>query len=303
MNISAPDWSLINLTDRIPLLPFETMRGCPYQCSFCSEVTYWGKPVRFRNVHEILSEVERDIEQFGITTFRISDSCFSAPEERCIEICDGFIERFIKNGVKFQWSAFSRITNLKPFLIDKVRESGCVALDIGMESGDSSILKGMKKNYESKDIIERVTRVKSSGILAHCNVVVGFPGETNVSIRNTIDTLNVAAPDTYHCMLLYVAPNTDLSINREKYSLYGEKLQWNHATMSCYEAKESMLEIVQSVKNSCLFISGEISAIMLIASGFTPSEVRTFFINIADNKVGDKEHAMSERALLRKKRF
>ncbi|MBN1758659.1 MAG: radical SAM protein [Chitinispirillaceae bacterium] len=299
-NISLPDWSLVDFNNRIPLLPFETMRGCPYQCAFCSEVTYWGKPVRFRAVSDILSEVEHDIERFGITTFRISDSCFSAPENRCLEVCSGLTERFINNGVKIQWSAFSRITNLQPFLIEKMKGAGCVALDIGMESGDTAILKGMKKNYESKDIIERVTMVHEAGIIAHCNVVVGFPGETRTSIQNTIDTLNASRPDTYHCMLLYVAPNTDLSIHRNHYSLVGDKLHWNHATMSSDQASEAMNEIVQSVKNSCLFISGEISSIMLIASGFTQNDVRSFFSNIADNKIGDAERAMSEKALLRK---
>ena len=299
-NIAPPDWSLINLKNRIPLLPFETMRGCPYQCAFCSEVTYWGKPVRFRSIQDILSEMESDIEHFGITTFRISDSCFSAPESRCMEVCKGITERFIKNGVKLKWSAFSRITNLKPALINNLTEAGCVALDIGMESGDTSILKGMKKNYSTTDIIERVSRVRSAGLLAHCNVVVGFPGETKTSIRNTIDTLNEARPDTYHCMLLFVAPNTDLSLHRKEYSLSGDKLNWNHATMSSDEARESMHEIVQSVKNSCLFISGEISSIMLIACGFTRKTVRTFFDNIAHNKISDQEIIMAKKALLKK---
>ena len=182
----------------------------------------------------------------------------------------------------------------------KTQKGGCVALDIGMESGDTAILKGMKKNYESKDIIERVRMVRSTGLLAHCNVVVGFPGETRDSIRRTIDTLNEAQPDTYHCMLLYVAPNTDLSINRNHYMLSGEKLHWNHPTMTSDEAKTHMFEITQSVTNSCLFISGEISSIMLIASGFSQNEVRSFFTNVAKNDIGKQEIMMAKKALLRK---
>ena len=292
LHIAIPDWSLLKRENRVPLLPVETARGCVYNCSFCSEVTYWGKPVRFRSIKDVVEEIERDVTEFGIKTFRFADSCFTAPASRSIEICEALIQRFIKAGVLLQWSSFARVTDLNEKLLSKMKEAGCVAIDIGMESGDESILQSMKKNYTREDIIKAVTTAKNFDILTHCNVVVGFPGETPASIDNTIDILNTAQPNSYHCMQLYVAPNTGLSLNKESFGLIGDRLDWQHSTMTSDDMSEIMPKIVKSVKPSCLFLAGEIASIMLVAAGYTPTEVKMFFHNISFGTTGAKEAQM-----------
>ncbi len=291
-SIPAPDWRLLDFKNRLPLLPIETARGCTYNCAFCSEVHYWGKPVRFRNVDHIVDEIKNNYEQLGICTYRISDSCFSAPESRSMQVCDALLEGCIRQGIPLKWSAFARVNNLNGELLEKMKLAGCVALDIGMESGDSAILKGMNKGYSYDDIIEGVRIAKKVGIFTHCNVIIGFPGETPQSIVNTISVLNDAQPDSYHCMLLDMAPNTILSDSPEKFNIQGDRLVWQHDTMSYDQALGYMKDMIARVKFSCLFPGGELSAIMLASIGFDTNRIKRFFRNITRNKIGEQETEM-----------
>jgi anaerobic magnesium-protoporphyrin IX monomethyl ester cyclase len=293
--ILAPDWFLINLRGRTPMLPIETSRGCIYNCAFCSEVHFWGKPVRFRSIKSVIAELNDDVFTHGISTFRISDSCFSAPEKRCIDICEAMEKAFTGKGIPFQWSSFARVTNLNKRLLEKMKKAGCRALDIGMESGDEAILQTMNKLYSPQDIVNCITYAKELGIITHCNVVVGFPGETKDSIENTIDILNRAQPDSYHCMILDIAPNTDLANNKEKYGITGDRIHWKHSTMSSIKATASVADIIKKVSPSCLFVAGEMMAIMLIAAGYTPDDVRSFFRNIAFQRGGKREAQMIDK--------
>jgi radical SAM superfamily enzyme YgiQ (UPF0313 family) len=280
--ITQPDWSIINRTFFPKLLPIQTARGCVYDCSFCSEVGFWGKPVRFRSNEAVFKEIEQNINMFGTSTFRFVDSCFTAPEERCVKLCDGFIERFIKNGIPIKWSSYARINTLTPKLIEKIKEAGCVAVDIGMESGNSKILQNMKKNYSKKDILAAIENLRKEQIISHCNVVVGFPGETVETVSETTDILNVAQPDTYHCMQLFVANNTHLSNNRQLYLLEGHQLHWQHPTMSNETAATSIKKITQQIKSSCLFIAGEYISILLSAKGFSIEQIKSLFSNLKE---------------------
>ena len=290
--IAIPDWSLLNLKGRVPLLPIETARGCIYHCAYCSEVNYWGKPVRFRSIEPILEEVENDIQKFGITTFRWADSCFSGPAERCMKICDALTERFTSKGVPLKWAAFARVTNINRKLLEKMRASGCIALAIGMESGNEKILTRMNKHYSQEDIRRCVSEVRELGIIAHCNVVVGFPGETEETITSTIETLNLAQPDSYHCMQLFVAPNTTLSNSKIEFGIQGDKLVWRHETMSSRDVPAVMDRIVSSVKPSCLMVSGELVTVMLASMGYSSDDVRSLFRNLTSNQVKDRDLEM-----------
>jgi len=173
-------------------------------------------------------------------------------------------------------------------------KAGCVALDIGMESGSDMILKSMGKSYSRRDIVKSVSLLHKYGILSHCNVIIGFPGETVSTVEETVETLNESHPNTYHCMQLYIAQKTLLSENKRKYHLVGSKLRWRHATMTSSEAENEIGKLVRKVTNSCLFIAGEYVAILLTAAGFARQDIAGFFKNIASGTVTDRDlHMMS----------
>ena len=275
--VPMPDWKLTNINKRLKVLPVETARGCSYNCAFCNEVHYWGKPVRFKRVENIVKEIIAGVSEFGISTFRFVDSCFSAPEERCEQICDAIFEKCIKKGIEVKWSSYARVNNLTERLLRKMKQAGCVALDVGWESGDQSILRNMRKIYDPKKIKESIKVANSLGILLHCNTLIGFPGETMETIENTIMVLEDAKPDTYQCLYLYLSPNSYLYQNAEKFQITGERHNWEHYSMNSEQAEKAISIIYKRLPSLTMFAGGEFFSCYLTSLNFSVDEIRECF--------------------------
>lgn len=279
-DLLSPDWSLTDLhlgTSRVRLLPVETSRGCVYNCAYCSEVHHWAKPVRFKTPVTVVEEILGHVEQYGVTTFRFVDSCFSAPAQRCAAVCDALYDRCTREGIDIKWSSYARVSDLTMDLLERMKRAGCVALDVGAESGDPHMLQQMhRRDYSPQEIIAVARRGRAVGILIHYNFVVGFPGETEETIQNTIQVIEEAQPDSYTCFLLFLAPNTTLHKEREKYAITGGGLSWQHATMNSEEAGRAMFKIYRSVSAN-LFPGGEYVASFLTSLGYSIDEIREFF--------------------------
>ncbi|MFC1900665.1 B12-binding domain-containing radical SAM protein [Chloroflexota bacterium] len=282
-SLPMPAWDLMGIPSpkRFPVLPIETGRGCPYNCAYCSEVAYWRKPVRYHTADRVVEEILYNAEKLGITTFRIADSCFSSPPARCAEVCDAIYEKCTKNGIPVKWSSYARIENIDKVLLEKMKKSGCLALDLGLESGSTEVLHKMGRSY-SKDAVVEVARIaRDLDIITNFNVVVGFPGETQETVQETIDLINTAAPDTFTLFSLFLAPRTRAYVNREQFNIEGEGLSWKHDTMTSEEAAEAMTRIVSDVSNSVSFPAGEHTACYLASFGYSPEEIRGFYKAIA----------------------
>ena len=292
--LPQPDWSLMELENKIGILPVETARGCIYDCAFCSEVHYWGKPVRYKGVNQVVDEVRRNVEKHAIRVFRFTDSCFTAPTRWCGEICDAIFQECIQTGVDVKWTSYARIDTLSENLLHKMKRSGCVALDIGMESGDPEILQRMGKNYTPEMVVKAVEMAREAGIFVHCNLVVGFPGETPATIQNTIDVLNEARPDTYGPIALDVAPHTHIYENPERFGIEGRRWKWKHDTMTSEDTSKAIGTILSSVTHSTLLPGGEYYAGFLTSFGYNSDEIQCFFRAVATLwRDGDNAEALS----------
>ena len=278
---------------RLPVLPVETSRGCPFNCAYCSEVTYWDKPVRYRSIESVVQELEYNVSELGINTFRFTDSCFSAPPERCGRLCDAISENFDARGMPVQWSSYARISNLSYPLLEKMKRSGCVALDIGVESGSTDMLRSMGRSYSPESAINVSRFARELGIVTNFNVVVGFPGETRDSIMRTAELIETASPDTYASFLFYMAPNTRVDASQQQFHVEGRGLRWRHDTMTSQEAQAGMLEMDRYIKHSANFPGGEYFSCYLASLGYSVEETRRFYRDITSLvKTPDDERAM-----------
>jgi anaerobic magnesium-protoporphyrin IX monomethyl ester cyclase len=280
--VPNPDWTLMHIPSpkRFPVLPIETSRGCPYNCAYCSEVTYWGKPVRYSTINKVIEEILYDAEKFGITSFRFSDSCFSAPPERNAEICDAIYEKCIKTGIPVKWSSYARIENLDETILEKMKRSGCIALDIGLESGSIEVLRRMGRGYSPEAAVKAAKAAKKVDILTNFNIVVGFPSETQKTINDTIELINRASPDTFTTFLFYLAPHTRAYKDLNQFELTGDGAFWKHNTMNSGEAVEAMFRLVKEVTNSVSFPAGEHIASYLASCEYSTTEIRGVFTAI-----------------------
>ena len=118
----------VRLTKSLKIFPIETARGCLYNCAFCSEVHYWGKPTRYKSINKVVDDLKQNVDKYQVKTFRFTDSCFTAPVERCMDLCDAIYTECINNKYDIKWTSYARVNNLTDELLEKMKRSGCPTL-------------------------------------------------------------------------------------------------------------------------------------------------------------------------------
>ncbi len=193
--IGAPAWDRINprlyhnavhgfFYRRLPALPIMISRGCPFHCSFCGSRNITGYKVRRRDPIQVVDELEYLKNRYGLREFQVIDDNFTFPPEAALE----FVEKLIERRLDLLWTCPNglQIDALNKKLLAAMKESGCYEVAVGIESGDPRILKDMGKNFTLETVIEKVNLIHSQGINVIGFVMVGYPLETEETLRKTM---------------------------------------------------------------------------------------------------------------------
>lgn len=161
---------------------FNTSRGCPFQCIFCEAS---GKKWRARSPENIVAEYEECYEKYGIREIDIFDSSFTVNKKRVLKMC----ELLVKNGLnkKIIWNVRSRVDTIDEELLDALKEGGCYRIFYGIESANPEVLRKMKKGIDRERVRYIIKRTKQVKISSFGYFLVGAPGDTHETIRETID--------------------------------------------------------------------------------------------------------------------
>jgi radical SAM superfamily enzyme YgiQ (UPF0313 family) len=159
-----------------------TGRGCPHSCIFCLGRKMVGSKVRRRNPQLVLDEMEQIIS-LGFECINIADDLFASDTMRVKEICNGIKER----NMNFTWSAFARVDTVSQEMFDAMAAAGCGSISFGMESGNPEILKRVRKGITLAQATNAVRMCKQAGMIAHASFMVGLPGETKETLKQTAD--------------------------------------------------------------------------------------------------------------------
>lgn len=165
--IPFPARDLVNMADykgwwvyrRLPETTAFFSRGCPYNCTFCSNAVWKiSKPyLRTRSAKNAVDEIEHLMNDFGIKEFMDHSDEFNNDVNNAIEIC----KEIIKRKLDIPWKCQLRVNPLPEKLVKLMAESGCWYVHLGIESGNSETLKGIKKNitidhiYRACEILKR----------------------------------------------------------------------------------------------------------------------------------------------------
>jgi radical SAM superfamily enzyme YgiQ (UPF0313 family) len=208
-----------------------TGRGCPYSCIFCLGRKMVGSKVRRRNSKFVLDEIETIIS-YGFDRINIADDLFTSDKERVKEICAGIKER----SLKFVWSAFARVDTVDPEVFDLMAQSGCDSVSFGVESGNPEILKKAKKGIKLEQVYSAVKMCQQAGMIAHASFIIGLPGETKDTLRESDDfAKSTKAIYGYH----FLAPFPGTTV-REKIKDYDLEIitdDWNR-----YDANDAIVK-------------------------------------------------------------
>lgn len=188
-----------------PYLSVYTGRGCPGQCTFCLwPQTIGGRTYRTRSVENIIQEMERAKEMFPeVKEYFFDDDTFTARFKRAEEIARQM------NRLGLTWSCSSR-ANVPEKTLEVLKDNGLRCLMVGIESGNDDILRGIKKGVTTRQIRSFMKACRKLKIVTHATFVVGLPGETKETIRQTIDFAKEIDPDTIQVSIASPYPGTVL---------------------------------------------------------------------------------------------
>jgi radical SAM superfamily enzyme YgiQ (UPF0313 family) len=157
-----------------------TSRGCPNQCIFCQGRRMVGHRVRYRDPMKVVDEIE-EILSYGFARINIADDLFVSKKERAQAIC----REILRRKLNFTWSAFSRVNTVDFDTLHLMHEAGCDTVSFGIESGNSEMLKRIRKGITINQARKAVDLCKEVGIMPHASFMVGLPGETQATLLDT----------------------------------------------------------------------------------------------------------------------
>jgi radical SAM superfamily enzyme YgiQ (UPF0313 family) len=189
-----------------PMVTLITSRGCPFRCNFCVyPQTLTGRKYRFRSIDDVVDEIDYVLQEFPDTkSIFFEDDTLTANKKRCIQ----FANALIGKGIKIPWEANSRI-DLDLETMQKLKAANCRELCVGFESGNQDVLNSMQKGIKLKRMFQFMKDARKADILIHGCFMIGFPGETLETCRETIALAIRLNPDTVQFYPVMVYPGTE----------------------------------------------------------------------------------------------
>ncbi len=164
-----------------PYVSLYTGRGCPARCTFClwPQVTT-GHSYRTRSVDNVLREVEPMRRLFPeMREIFFDDDTFTADKQRACAIAAGI------GRMGYTWSTNSR-ANVDYDTLSAMKDGGLRLFVVGYESANEQILKNIRKGVDLRSARRFTEDCRKLGILIHGTFIVGLPGETPATIRESI---------------------------------------------------------------------------------------------------------------------
>lgn len=238
---------------RAPELPFVRMvttRGCPFGCSFCQVEIISGAKVRARDPEDVVNELEYLKKRYGIKSVIFDEDNILMAKGYAKRLFELMIER--KLELKWIATAFALFL-ITDELLDLMKRSGCVCLNVAIESGNKRVLKEIvKKPIKDLDAVPGIIqKIKSYGINVFANFIIGFPGETWDEIRQTVKFAEDSGADyvkIYACVPLYKTPIYHLAIQMGALECDDKfpKVDWRYAQIKSDEWTPKDISILRA---------------------------------------------------------
>ena len=158
-------------------------RGCPYSCTYCHNV--FGKKLRKHSTEHVIEELKWLRKNYGVEEVEFLDDIFNMDMERTNEIFDRMAEDDLHFHITFPNGI--RAERLDEPLLRKFKKGGVYWITVAIESGSPRIQKEIKKNIDLEKAMANIDLISRVGINSHAFFMMGFPGETEEDLLQTID--------------------------------------------------------------------------------------------------------------------
>lgn len=184
-----------------------TSRGCPARCTFCESFLTMGYRFREHSPRYVVEEIRMLQSRWGVRQIVFNDDTFTMNVKRAKDICRAMIDA----RLNVKWFCFARVTCGKdPELLELMRDAGCIHINLGVETGDPTILKRIKKGTTLPQARRTFKRCRELGIKTSAGFIFGFPGETLETIQRTVNFAIELSPDVAFFNILVPFPGTEV---------------------------------------------------------------------------------------------
>ncbi len=184
-----PDRPLVKNLDEISYFPYElfdtakynlnfmmTSRGCPYDCTFCSQRKISGRVFRFRSTEKVISEIDLLVNKYQQQFISFFDDSFLINKDRVRSLCSLIIKNKYHKKVRF--GCQTRADTVDKDILTHLKEAGFTNIGLGIETGSERLMKLINKGETVRDNIEAVKLLRKKGFFISAFFLFGLPGET-----------------------------------------------------------------------------------------------------------------------------
>lgn len=232
-NYSCPD------AKRTPMVTMMTARGCPHRCGFCSSPLLLGKKVREWEVFQVLNELEKLVQEYGIQEVSFVDDVFTIRKKRALDLCLGIVDR----GLDLSWFCNARADQITPTLAQAMAQAGCHQAYLGFESGSQMILDKVQKGTSVAKLKEGAIMLAEAGVARSVGFVFGLPGDTDQTIEQSIELAHEIQPERLQFTRWTPLPGTPLAKSFE-------------GTSSGFHAKDKADKVTQWIERGYRSVEG-----------------------------------------------
>lgn len=182
-----------------------TQRGCPYTCRWCSTAVY-GQSYRRRSPQAVVDEIEWLQRHYTFDLIWFVDDVFTVSHQWL----EGFHAELRRRGVQVQFECITRADRLNAAAVQLLKDCGCFRVWIGAESGSQRIIDAMDRRVDVQQVRAMIRAAAAAGIQTGTFIMLGYPGETEADIVETVEHLKAANPDLFTITVAYPIKGTGL---------------------------------------------------------------------------------------------
>lgn len=210
-----------------------TGRGCPAGCTYCIKHVSYQFSVRVRSPEKIMEELWL-LKKMGINNIHMYADLFTVNREQVVTLCNMMIDQ----GIKINWTCNSRVDYVDEEMLQLMGKAGCWYISWGIESANEAILNHVHKGTKPDQARRALGWAKKAGIHNWGYFIIGLPGETEETIRETIDFAKSLPLDIalFHIAAPY--PGTPFFFEVVKENWFRPGTRWEQVDMD----KETVLD-------------------------------------------------------------
>lgn len=168
------------------LVNYQTKRGCPHRCAYCSYPTLEGPRYRFRDPEAVVDDLERLAREQQVEKVFFTDSVFNDAQGQYLRVAEAMLRR----ELRLTWCALIRPEGIGRTEFSLLKRAGLSTVEFGTDAASDRTLSGLGKGFSFADVVAANRACVEERLPAAHFVIFGGPGETDETVAEGLENLS-----------------------------------------------------------------------------------------------------------------